>query len=345
MQFSRSETTGRWLRVAVVLLALVAVCAIWSDVALNLAGILFGGTVLAFLVLPLARLFEKKLKRPLSAALALAVVGVALILLVALLLPVMIRQFSGVIDLIPEAFSRLRGLAEGLLSRLQERLPDIELPRLNFAGAEKEFGGMAKGAVDYLSGLGDRIYRLTLMIALSYFFIADRERILLRLELLIPSAQRCMMVRTGISLSRELRLYLRGQITIALAVGALAALGMLVIGVPGAPLLGVFVGLFNVIPYFGPIIGGVPAVLTALSVGWQTAALTLAVLFLVQQIDGLVISPRVMGNITGFSPAIVLLALFVGASLGNVFGMIFALPALMSIRTLYRVFVQRHENN
>lgn len=345
MQFSRSETTGRWLRVAMVLVALVAACAIWRDVALNLAGILFGGAVLAFLLLPLARLFEKKLKRPLAAALALVLVGMALILLVALLLPIMIRQFSGVIDLIPEAFTRLRGLAEGLFSRLQERLPDIELPRLNLARAEKEFGGVAKGAVDYLSGLGGGIYRLSLMVALSYFFIADRERILLRLELLIPSAQRCMMVRTGVSLSRELRLYLRGQITIALAVGALAALGLLLIGVPGAPLLGVFVGLFNVIPYFGPIIGGIPAVLTALSVGWQTAALTLAALFLVQQIDGLVISPRVMGNITGFSPAVVLLALFVGASLGSVFGMLFALPALMSIRTLYRVFVQRHENN
>ena len=71
----------------------------------------------------------------------------------------------------------------------------------------------------------------------------------------------------------------------------------------------------------------------------------LAILFLVQQVDGLVISPRVMGALTGFSPAVVLLALFAGARVGGVFGMLLALPALLSIRTLYRVFVQRHENN
>jgi len=83
----------------------------------------------------------------------------------------------------------------------------------------------------------------------------------------------------------------------------------------------------------------------ALSISWQKAALTLFCLFLVQQIDGMVISPRVMGNITGFSPAVVLLAIFVGARIGSIGGMLFALPALMAVRTVYRVFVQRHENN
>ena len=152
-------------------------------------------------------------------------------------------------------------------------------------------------------------------------------------------------MRTGNALARELRLYLRGQATIALAVGVLAGLGLSVVGVPSAPLLGVFVGLFNVIPYFGPFIGGIPAVIMALSVSWQKAAFTVLALFLVQQIDGMVISPRVMGNSTGFSPAVVLLALFAGARLGNIAGMLLALPALMTVRTLYRVFVQRSEKN
>ena len=116
-------------------------------------------------------------------------------------------------------------------------------------------------------------------------------------------------------------------------------------GLSGAPLLGLFVGLFNIIPYFGPFLGGVPAVITALSVGWQKAALTVLILFLVQQIDGMLISPRVMGSITGFSPAVVMISLFVGARVSSIAGMLLAMPALMAARTLYRVFVQRHENN
>ena len=146
-------------------------------------------------------------------------------------------------------------------------------------------------------------------------------------------------------LMRELRLYLRGQASIALAVGILSASALTIIGVPGAALLGLLVGMFNVIPYLGPFLGGIPAVLMALSLSWQSAALTILALFLVQQIDGMVISPRIMGNITGFSPAVVLLAIFVGARIGSIGGMLFALPTLMAVRTVYRVFVQRHENN
>ena len=99
------------------------------------------------------------------------------------------------------------------------------------------------------------------------------------------------------------------------------------------------------IPYFGPILGGIPVVLLALGESWQKAAFSLAALVLVQQIDGTVISPRVMGNATGFSPAVVLLALYAASGVFGIAGLLFAMPALMAIRTLYRVFVQRYEKN
>ena len=345
MNPSRSEAVGRVIGIALAILAVVAACVLWGDTLLELGRIVFGGAVIAFLISPLSRLLEKKLKRPVAALLSLLAVALAIIAMFALLLPALIRQFSGLVDLAPEAFRRLRSLAEGLAQRLQDRLPELALPKISFSGAEREFGSVAKGAMNYAGSLGNGLYRFSLMAVLSFFLIADREQILLRMELLVPSAQRCLLVKTGNALVRELRLYLRGQATIALAVGVLAAAGLAIVGVPGAPLLGVFVGAFNVIPYLGPIIGGIPAVVLALSVSWQKAAFALLTLFLVQQIDGMVISPRVMGNITGFSPAVVLLALYVGARLYSVWGMLLALPALMAVRTLYRVFVQRRENN
>ena len=82
----------------------------------------------------------------------------------------------------------------------------------------------------------------------------------------------------------------------------------------------------------------------ALSNGWQTAAMAVVVLWLVQQIDGTLISPRIMSSLTGLSPSAVLLAIFIGSGIGGVVGMLLALPVLMSFRTIYRVFVQRHEN-
>ena len=337
------ERAGKFIRVGLLLLAVAAVCLLWGGMLLDLIGIVFGGAVVSFLLMPLVRLLEKKLSSPVAAATALIGVAAALAGLVTLTLPALSRQVSTMLELLPNAVQRLQALSEQLLARLRERAPDLQLPNLNFAGMESALSGTAQRAAGWLGNFTNRVYRFALMAALSCFFIADRQRILLRLELAVPSRWRSMAVRGGNMLLRELRLYLRGQATIALAVGALAALGLLLIGVPGAPLLGVIVGVLNVIPYLGPVLGGIPAVASALSIGWQRTVMTFAVLVAVQQIDGMVISPRVMGSVTGFSPAVVLLALFAGASFGGIGGLIFALPALMAARTAYRVFVQRGE--
>ena len=342
---SRPEAAGRAVCAALAVLAIVGACVLWGGTLLELVRIVFGGAVIAFLLSPLSRLLEKKLTRTAAALISIVCVALGLLSLFALLLPALIRQLSGFVDLVPEAFRRLRDLAEDLVQRLQNRIPELTLPKINFSGAEREFGSVARGAMNYAGSVGNSLYRFSLMAVLGFFLLADREQILLRMELLIPSAWRCLLVRTGNALVRELRLYLRGQATIALAVGILAAAALSIVGVPGAPLLGVFVGAFNVIPYLGPILGGVPAVILALSVSWKRAAFAILALFLVQQIDGMVISPRVMGNVTGFSPAVVLLTLYVGARLNGVWGMLLALPAMMAARTLYRVFVQRRENN
>ena len=95
-------------------------------------------------------------------------------------------------------------------------------------------------------------------------------------------------------MAQGLRAYLRGQALVALLVGALAALGLWIAGVRSPLALGGIVGLFNLIPYFGPLLGGVPVVLTALAQSPWTVLFSLIVLFLVQQLDGLLHQPRVM---------------------------------------------------
>ena len=332
-------------RTVAVALAVAVVALLWGEVLLDALRILFGACVLSFLLSPVAALLERKLKRPLAALIAL--VGVILLLLLALgvLLPLLARQATGLMQTLPEAFDRLRTLVERVAAKLQALVPGLTLPKIDLRAAESGFGDVARSAIGYVSNVSTAVYQLSLMVVLCYFLLADRDRILLRTELLVPQQWRKNAVRMGKLLMRELRLYLRGQATIALAVGVLATLGFFIIGLPAFPLLGAIVGLLNVIPYLGPVLGGVPAVILALGVSWQRAARALWVLFLVQQIDGMVITPRVMGNITGFSPAVVLLALFLGSRMGGVWGMLLSMPALMAIRTVYRVFVQRHENN
>ena len=332
-------------KTVLLLAAASAAVLIWGSVLASAAGIAAGACLTAFLVSPVAKFFERKLDRPLACLLALAAVFLVLLGLMALLLPALSAQLQRIAEMLPGALSRLQGIGEALLQGLRKHFPEISLPKPDFSAAESGIGSIARQTISYAGSMATGAYRLVLTLILSYFLMADRERVLLRLELAVPLRWRRLAIRMGGSLLRQFRLYLRGQALVALSVAALAAAALLLIGVQAAPLLGLVVGLFNVIPYFGPFIGGIPAFIMALSISWQKAALTVLALFLVQQADGLVLSPRIMGGITGFSPAVVLLGIYLGQQAAGIWGMLLAMPVMMAARTVYRVFVQRHENN
>lgn len=339
------EIHMRLFKGAGIALGAVLAVLIWGDVLRQMLGILFGAALIAFLLSPVCNLLEKKLTRPMAALTALILAAAMLLGSMAFLLPALLRQLMQLCDLLPEALGRIGNMLQRMGAWIARQLPGISLPQMDLSPLGDELTLAMRSLSGTLGSLADGLYRIFLSAVLSYFLISDRQRILLRLELLVPQRWRCAAVRSSNALLRQLRMYLRGQITIALAVGALACIAMALLGLRGPLLLGLMVGACNVIPYFGPFLGGIPAVAAALGIGWQRALLTVLALFLLQQIDGLVISPRVMGSITGFSPAVVLLALFAGARIGGIAGMLLALPVLMAFRTVYRVFVWDCEKN
>jgi predicted PurR-regulated permease PerM len=105
--------------------------------------------------------------------------------------------------------------------------------------------------------------------------------------------------------------------------------------------LGLIVGVFNMIPYFGPLLGAIPALIMALPQGIGTVLLAALALFTVQQLDSMVISPRIMGALTGLHPGSVLLAITMGSSLGGIAGMLLAIPLTLAIRAIIRIWMAR----
>lgn len=335
----------RLLKGALIALSAILAVIIWGDVLLQLLGILFGAALIAFFLCPACGLLEKRLPRSLAALIILIAAAAALLGALAFLLPALLRQLLQLGELLPDALGRIGAILQRAGAWIARQIPGAALPQMDLSPLGDELARAMHGLSGALGSLAGGLYRIFLSAVLSYFLISDRERILLRLELLVPQRWRCAAVRSSNALLRQLRMYLRGQITIALAVGALACIAMGLLGLRGPILLGMMVGACNVIPYFGPFLGGIPAVAAALCISWQRALITVLALFLLQQIDGLVISPRVMGSITGFSPAVVLLALFAGARIGGIGGMLLALPVMMAFRTVYRVFVWDYEKN
>ena len=324
------------LRLAPVLLAAAAVVVFWGGIAADALRIFFGAGLIAFLICPLAKFFERRFSRAIASTLALICFAAVILGIFALSVPPLIRQTSRLSRTIPETVQTLRGAAEAFGARIGFSLNDLNLPDM------RGLTSFLQKFVDSFGEIAAKAYQFALMVILSGFLCAGRERVLLRMEWMIPLRWRRDAVRAGMAFLHEIRLYMRGQATIALSVGALSAIGLLIVGVDGAIALGLIVGIFNMIPYFGPLLGSIPAVLMALSIGWKKALFSALALFLVQQIDGLLISPRVMGSVTGFSPGTVLIALYLSSRVAGVWGMLLAIPFMMGVRTVYRVFVQRH---
>ena len=344
MQLKIDTPTRRQFVTGIVILGFVAVMLAFRGLLVQLGALLLGAGILCFIAAPLSRLYERKLSRPAAVLLALLSVGAVVAGLLWLLVPPVYGQMLSLLQALPGSIVRLSNWIGDIRQWLQARMPALTFPELDAASLLGSLSGFAGGTIGLAVNAADWVGQASMMAVLAFFFLCDRERLLLRMELLLPQAVRHTAVRMGNAVCHELRLYMRGQLLVAAAVSLLSVAALSIVGVGNTLALGLIIGLLNMIPYFGPFIGGVPAVFIALGDGWQRAALTILALAVVQQLDGSWISPRIMGNLTGFSPEAVLIGIYAGARLGGVTGMLFAMPVMMSLRTLFRIFVQKYEN-
>lgn len=332
-----------WLRPALAILAGAAALILFRRHLGPAAWMIVSAIVLAFLLEPIARRLESVCSRPAAAGISLLAALLAVGAFLLLLLPPLTRQVSDLAAAIPSMIAGLRGALDHLNNFLREQgFPAVSIPDLS--GFAAESARFLMGTVTFAGNLADFASRATMTAILSLFLLGDRDRLLLRLELAVPRSWRTRAVRAGLAVSRELRAYVRGQLMVSALVGAMAAIGLGLVGVRGGLALGVLVGVLNLIPYFGPVLATVPVLAAALLDGWQTALFAGAVLITVQQLDGMLLSPRILGNLTGLSPAVVLISVYVGASAAGIAGMLFALPVLMLVRACVRLLVQQHEN-
>ncbi|MFC0296178.1 AI-2E family transporter [Geobacillus jurassicus] len=120
--------------------------------------------------------------------------------------------------------------------------------------------------------------------------------------------------------------YIRGQLFVCAAIGSAAALGLWLAGMDYPLLLGFVIGVTNIIPYFGPLIGAVPAVILAATVSLKMVVIVLVIIFTLQFLEGNVLSPLIVGKSVHMHPLVIMLALFAGGELAGVPGLILAVP-------------------
>ena len=265
-------------------------------------------------------------------------------LVVSLLVPLVTRQVSSVIDHFPDYLADGQALVRDVAARFGQE-PNFRLDA-DHVRDWLSAGENRQAVTRYLTGLrsvtNSVISGLIIIVlgpVMAFYLLVDLPRLNRGAMALIPPGRReeirGLMDRIGQAVGG----FFRGQLLVALFVGVASSIGLWAIGLPFWLLVGMVAGIFNLVPLVGPFIGGGLAVIIALVSGQPLKAVWAAlVLLVVQQIDNHLISPNVMGRTVQLHPVVVMLALLVGASFAGLFGMLVIVP-LVAVAKIVFLFI------
>jgi predicted PurR-regulated permease PerM len=339
MQAQRNAPTSKKIWQLALGLGLV-IFVVWARALLWQAALqLFYGLMLSLLAMPIMRRLEKKLSVPLSASLSLfalsAIFFGALLLLIPLVIE-QVRQLMGVLPTLYGGISEWMQTFEEWLIQSGINIP-TDLRASIMQDGEKMISGLLPATIEKVGGIAGSLGKVLLAPAFAFYFLRDRKRISGTLLLCFPVSWRDTVVKTLREMRRETAGFLRGQLMVSAVVGVFTGVGLLIVGIPAWLLLGMLMGILELIPYVGPFIGGIFVLLFALQGGMSSALWALGIVLLVQQLEGSVLSPQMMSDATRLHPVAVLLSVMLGGMAGGMMGIVLAIPFLLCARATLRV--------
>ena len=299
---------------------------------------LFVGVLLASAVQPLVARLEKRMPRATAALLVhVAMVGLAIGFTI-VLLPLIVDQvrelWSSLPDLYASLHQNLVGSPSASLRRIAAALPTKLDP-----GA----GGASLDSLSFaLEGLGRLSSALLVaagIIALSYGWSVGGERTVRALLLMLPLDRRAEAGELVDAATDKLAAFVRGQLILCAAVGALAFVAYTIIGLPHAAALAMMAGVLEAVPMIGPILGAIPAALVGLTVDPVMALWVGVATIVIQVAENYILVPRIMDRSVGVNPLVTILAITAFSALLGVPGALLAIPLAALAQLLLERFL------
>ena len=367
MEKKRFQPNSKYFTITVYAVVGFLICALLAKIIFqfsviwNAVSVIIGvltpfvvGTIIAYLINPMFKFFDftffgkwlhmtkkRKLRKTLSLLLAYIIVFGIIATLIYIIAPQFANSIRSLIDTIgsfsktvQEWIANIQNHFQNLnLAFLTEHLNTLVpklLTRLQ-EWAENLLSGLVSTGVGVISGIISAI----LSIFVSIYILSDKlnlEKNIRKLYYAIFKPDNASNIsRISRECSNIFSNFFTGKIFDSLIIGILCAIGMLILRLPYPLLISVLVGVTNIIPYFGPFIGAIPSILIMLMTGWKEALIFTIFIIVLQQIDGNLIGPKIIGNSTGLSPIWVLFAITIGSWMAGIGGMIFGVPVMAVI--------------
>lgn len=301
--------------------------------------------VISYILNPFVKFFErKKIKRLYSIIIVYLIIVLSIVVLILVIFPSTIGQVKNLFKILPDVVKNFISYTENLRDNLFTNFPTVNswIDGINVQ-LLKVTNTVASSVLTWITNMifGVKtiiafIIQLILIPVITFYLLLEKDKILDSIGNYTPKRYKSFLANLWQEVDSALSMFVRGRIIMAIFVGVATMLYLAAFRIEFALIIGIVTCVADIIPYIGPFLGFVPAVLLAL-VKDPITAVWVGVLFcLVQWVENNIIGPKILGDSTGMHPLIVLILLITGGGMFGVVGMIFSVPIVAALAIVYR---------
>ncbi len=294
-----------------------------------------GGAILAYLLLPLVKWFEKR-KISLPAAMVIIYGGILLLgfIIVFWAWPQMAKEVEILIADLPVYWQKFTFWWQSFMDNFQK----LSLPESLKQGLEESVSHLedtlaawGKNSTNTVIGMIGDFFSLLLAPVLAYYILRDREAIGKMIASWLPPKIRENCLYLASEIDHLLKQFIQGYVLVSCIVGVLVTIALWLFGMKYALAIGIFAGIMDLIPYFGPVLGAIPAVWLALAQSQKMAIIVIIVFIFIQQLENL-LTPKIVGEKIGLHPLLIIFAVLLGGYWFGIAGMVFGVPVVAMLK-------------
>ncbi|PKM76040.1 MAG: hypothetical protein CVU90_14485 [Firmicutes bacterium HGW-Firmicutes-15] len=291
---------------------------------------LFGGLLAYFLYRPVLWMEKKGIKR-MWAILIIYILAISLVSSALwFAIPKLVKELSSVASMMPQYAHKFEELVNQV-NGIQWPGKLDQIVEQNVSKIENFIYGALQGFVSGMYSLLSKVLIIIFAPILAFYILKDWEDIRTSFLNILPPGTRREVSIMAEQIDEVIIQFTKGYLMISAMIGILIGIAAAIIGVKFALLIGIISALSELVPYFGPLLGGIPAVGLALSQSPQAALYMALAIIVFQQIEANIISPKIIGDKLGMHPLLIVFALLTGGELMGIWGMLIAVPLTASL--------------
>jgi len=306
--------------------------------------------ILAYILNPLVTFLESRGMKRIYAVITLYLIILGILFILAfLVVPSSSMEIRKLANNLPEYFNNIKSFVDNLYTKYYESLGDLP-PLLqgienavmdNLERIETTLGSTIKGFIEVLINSLSKIITFILTPILTFYFLVDKDFFKKRIIEAIPIKYRGEVIGLANKIDTSVSKFVRGRIIMAMTVGVVTTIFLLIMGVDFAMVIGFITAIADIIPYIGPFIGFVPAVIFAF-ISSPIKAVWVSIFFiLIQWAENNILGPKILGDSTGMHPLTILLSIIAGGAIFGVLGMILSVPFVAISKIFYDFFREK----